>query len=168
MVTICTARINIQKILRSFPHSIFMCFVWIWEQTAIISLYSINWLVSITEKECAYCAVRTEYLYIELTLILTFKCPLMAQAVTRRSVALEGRVRSQFIPCEICGGQSDIGTDFFSSVSIFPVSIIPPILHVHLYLFVALTKRTNGRSLGTVQQAMLFRKSGSFETSLSH
>ena len=30
------------------PHSIFMCFVWIWEQTAIISLYSINWLVFIT------------------------------------------------------------------------------------------------------------------------
>ena len=29
-----------------------MCFVWIWEQTAIISLYSINWLVCITEMEC--------------------------------------------------------------------------------------------------------------------
>jgi hypothetical protein len=26
------------------PHSVFMCFVWISEQTAIISLYSINWL----------------------------------------------------------------------------------------------------------------------------
>ena len=26
-----------------------MCFVWIWEQTAIISLYSINWPVCITE-----------------------------------------------------------------------------------------------------------------------
>ena len=26
-----------------------MCFLWIWEQTAVISLYSINWLVSITE-----------------------------------------------------------------------------------------------------------------------
>jgi hypothetical protein len=26
-----------------FPHSVFMCFVWISEQTAIISLYSINW-----------------------------------------------------------------------------------------------------------------------------
>jgi hypothetical protein len=25
----------------------------------IISLYSINWLVFITETECAYCAVRT-------------------------------------------------------------------------------------------------------------
>ena len=43
-----------------------MCFVWIWEQTAIISLYSINWLVFITETECVYCAVRTGSLYIIL------------------------------------------------------------------------------------------------------
>jgi hypothetical protein len=27
------------------PHSVFMCFVWIWEQTANISLYKSNWLV---------------------------------------------------------------------------------------------------------------------------
>jgi len=33
------------------PHSVFMCFVWIWEQTATISLYSINWLVFVTETE---------------------------------------------------------------------------------------------------------------------
>jgi len=38
-----------------------MCFVWIWEQTAIISLYSIKWLVFITEMEYVYCAVRTEF-----------------------------------------------------------------------------------------------------------
>jgi hypothetical protein len=31
------------------PHSVFMCFVWISEQTAIISLYNINWLVFITQ-----------------------------------------------------------------------------------------------------------------------
>jgi hypothetical protein len=37
-----------------------MCFVWISEQTAIISLYNINWLVFVTETECVYCAVRTE------------------------------------------------------------------------------------------------------------
>ena len=43
-------------------HSVFMCFVWIWEQTAIISLYNINWLVCITETGCVYCAVRTEHL----------------------------------------------------------------------------------------------------------
>ena len=40
-------------------HSVFMCFVWIWEQTAIISPYNINWLVCITETECVYCVVRT-------------------------------------------------------------------------------------------------------------
>ena len=58
------------------PHSVFVCFVWIWEQTAIISLYSINWLVCITETECVYCAVRTGSLY---TASLTFSnstfCP---------------------------------------------------------------------------------------------
>jgi len=40
-----------------------MCFVWIAEQTAIISLYNTNWLVFITETECVYCAVRTGSLY---------------------------------------------------------------------------------------------------------
>jgi hypothetical protein len=35
-----------------------MCFVWISEQRAIISLYSINWLAFITETESVYCAVR--------------------------------------------------------------------------------------------------------------
>jgi hypothetical protein len=58
------------------PHSVFMCFVWIWEQTAIISLYNINWLVFITETEYVYCVVRTGYLY---TASLTFSnstfCP---------------------------------------------------------------------------------------------
>jgi len=29
-------------------------------KAAIISLYSIKWLVFITEKECVYCAVRAE------------------------------------------------------------------------------------------------------------
>ena len=41
-----------------------MCFVWIWEQTAIISLYNINWLVCITETESVYCAVRSGTSYI--------------------------------------------------------------------------------------------------------
>ena len=40
-------------------HNVFMCFVWISEQTAIISLYSINLSVFITEAESVYCAVRT-------------------------------------------------------------------------------------------------------------
>jgi hypothetical protein len=44
-----------------------MCFVWISEQTAIISLYSINRLVFITETECVYCAVYTGSLYLKHT-----------------------------------------------------------------------------------------------------
>ena len=42
----------------------YLCFVWISEQTAIISLYNINWLVFITKTECVYSAVGTGYLYI--------------------------------------------------------------------------------------------------------
>jgi len=38
-----------------------MCFVWIWEQTRIISRYSINWLVFVTETECVHCAVRSTF-----------------------------------------------------------------------------------------------------------
>jgi hypothetical protein len=40
-----------------------MCFAWISEQKAIISLYSINWLVCTTKTESVYCAIRTGYLY---------------------------------------------------------------------------------------------------------
>jgi len=62
VVTICTTSLTFNS--STFrPHSVFMCFVWIWEQTAIISLYNINWMVFITERECVYCAVRTECLY---------------------------------------------------------------------------------------------------------
>jgi len=42
------------------PHSVFMCFVWISEQTVIISLYSINWLGVITHTDRVYGAVRAE------------------------------------------------------------------------------------------------------------
>jgi len=39
-----------------------MCFAWISEQTAIISVYSINSSVFMTEAESVYCAVGTESL----------------------------------------------------------------------------------------------------------
>jgi len=51
-----------QKCSIFFPKNIFMCFVCICEQTTIISLYGINWLVSTTKMERVHCAVRTEYL----------------------------------------------------------------------------------------------------------
>jgi hypothetical protein len=68
-VTICTASLTFTNSTFS-PHSLFLCFMCISEQTAIISLYNINWLVyiltydahkinwlvCITETECVYCA----------------------------------------------------------------------------------------------------------------
>ena len=63
-----------------------MCFVWIWEQTAIISLYSINWLVFITETECVYCAVRTGSLYrIRVTFVYTQLIKLQYKALRATS-----------------------------------------------------------------------------------
>ena len=49
---------NIQQ-LYALPHTVFMCFVFISEQTATCATYSINWLVFITEMESVYSAVRT-------------------------------------------------------------------------------------------------------------
>jgi len=50
-VTLCTTSLTFNN--STFcPHIVFMYFVWISEQTAIISLYSIDWLVFITDTEC--------------------------------------------------------------------------------------------------------------------
>ena len=48
-------------ILRS-AQTVYFFFVWISEETAIISLYNINWLVFVTETECVYCAIRASCL----------------------------------------------------------------------------------------------------------
>jgi len=48
VVTICT--VSLTFINSKFcPQTLFLCFVWIWEQTAVISLYTIKLLVFITE-----------------------------------------------------------------------------------------------------------------------
>ena len=71
-----------------------MCFVCISEQAAIISLYNINWLVSITETECVYCAVRTGSLnlYTQFTLILFLKWLMYADASNARKCGSRGGV----------------------------------------------------------------------------
>ena len=47
---------NIQQ-LRS-AHTVFMFFVFIWEQTATSAPYNVNWLVSMAEMKSVYSAVR--------------------------------------------------------------------------------------------------------------
>jgi hypothetical protein len=54
----------------------------------------------------------------------------MAQAVSRRPLTAEARVRSRVTPCGICGGQSGTGTGFSPRVLRFsPVNFVPPVLH---------------------------------------
>jgi len=49
---------------------------------------------------------------------------------------------------------------FLPVLLLSPVSIIPPMLHTYLHLHVAVTRRTNARSLGTFQKAMFFGNRG--------
>ena len=51
-------QLNISTTVRS-AHTVFMCLVFIWEQTVTCVTYSINWLVFITEMKSVYSAVRT-------------------------------------------------------------------------------------------------------------
>jgi hypothetical protein len=75
-----------------------MCSVWISEQTAIISLYSVNWLVFITETECVYCAVRAGPFNI-------MQVDLNFQHVWHRRIFVSIRywVNETETPCKNCG-----------------------------------------------------------------
>jgi hypothetical protein len=70
VVTIWTANLTFSN-TTFCPHSVFVCSMWIWEQTVIISVYSIDWLIFITETVSVYCAVRTAF----VTINLMFCCP---------------------------------------------------------------------------------------------
>ena len=81
----------------------------------------------------------------------------------RRLVTAEARVRSWVSPCEICGGQSDTGTCFSATTSVFPCqynsTIAPYSLHIHF----AVIRRTNGRSLGAFRKAVIFGNRGTLD-----
>jgi hypothetical protein len=53
----------------------------------------------------------------------------MAQAVSRRPLTADARVRSRVSPYEICGGQSRTGTGFSPSCRFSLVNFIPLVLH---------------------------------------
>ena len=138
-----------------------MCFVRIWQQTAIISLYKINWLVFISEMESVYCAVRTEYLTIIHVTVLLQSRRALAQTVSRRLVTAETGVWSYVGRCEICDGLFGNGKGLSPSSSVFPCqqySTNAPYLSSSTRCSFQKAKR---RSLGTFGKTILFWKSRS-------
>jgi hypothetical protein len=66
------------------------------------------------------------------------KCPTgscQGCGATQRSVAAEARARSWASAFWICGGESGTGTGFSPSTSVSPVSIIPPMLRTHSFIY---------------------------------
>lgn len=89
----------------------------------------------------------------------------VAQNVNLRSFGSKARFCSQENPCEICSGQSGIGTCVPSQYFDFSLSIIQPRLHIH-HLHAALTRRIKGRSLESFKKAMLFENRGALDKKL--
>jgi hypothetical protein len=53
-----------------------------------------------------------------------------------------------------------LGQVFIQELRFSPVNIIPTLLHTHLHLYVALTRRAKGRSLGTLKKGIAVSKMG--------
>jgi hypothetical protein len=135
---------------RSAHTAVFIWFVWIWEQTAIISLYSINWLV-FCNRDGVFVARYGLNLFIQFRLIIVFffqTVPLFG-----RSVAVLSRQKPGFEPktnhVKPVMDQVALAHVSFLVLQFSLISIIPTTLHTHLQLHVALNRRTNERILGT-------------------
>jgi hypothetical protein len=77
----------------------------------------------------------------------------MVQVVSRRSLTSEAQVRSQVSALRFVVGKVAPGQVFVRGLSLVK---IPPVLHTHLHLHLALTRRTNGLCVGTYKQKTVF------------
>jgi hypothetical protein len=122
--------------------NVFMLSVFISKQTAIISIYSTDWLAFKPEAESVYCAVRAEcYIHSgffsalkESEKVLCFK---------------EDRVQSRGSPYEICGQLRGVVRGYSPSNSVFPCHIILQVLQTYLHLNNILVRMSRGYCLVT-------------------
>jgi len=88
----------------------------------------------------------------------------MAQKARRRPVTSEAWVRFRFSPCYYVVHGMALELVFFPRVLPPFLVITPPMLHTHLN--VPITKRTNGRSLGTFKRQCRFENNGALYRSI--
>ena len=117
------------------PLRLFICSVCNWEQTAIFCLYIVNWLVFVTETECVYCAVRTEYLSIIRVLI-------PALTTFRINVADKNNTKSKpsFFPV-ICNYPLHVpllSSSFLNTLGFFLLLFLLLLFHLLLFLLLLL------------------------------
>jgi hypothetical protein len=65
------------------PHSVVKCCTWIWEQTVVIYLYSINWLAFIKGRKWVYSVVRAASTKVGLTVFCRCVVPWIRRLVVR-------------------------------------------------------------------------------------
>lgn len=59
----------------------------------------------------------------------------MAHPLSHRAVIIEGLVQPQLSLYGMCDGQSGNGTGFSLITDDFPLSVIPPVLHTHSFMY---------------------------------
>ena len=74
VVTICTTSLTFNNSMFC-PLSVFMCFVWIWEQRTIISLDNVNWLHrQFNVQQVCFLSIQCIYVFcVDLTLKFAYK-----------------------------------------------------------------------------------------------
>ena len=77
-----------------------------------------------------------------------------------RGSPADPRVRCRVRACEICGGPGSTVIGYSAVLRFPPVTTIPHMLHAHLLLHVARTRRTNGWGLRTFQKSNAFLEIG--------
>ena len=139
-------------------------FLWISEQSAIVSRQSFRSLVFRTEAECVYSAVRTVSLNITFVFIraVPWLRRLVASLLSRRSGFDPRAVQVRFVV-----DKGSLGHDFLRVLPFFPAIIIPPVMHTHLHLHVTLTS-TKGQRVGKFQKQWPFGNRGATDKKCFH
>ena len=127
-------------------YSLFMCFVWISEQTAITRTcpFNINFLIFTTKTECVYCEVRAESLYF-------FRLTWQEKLQQQFSFSNTGRESlAQKAPsCEVSEAHTEVNP---LNPELNPICYLLPLLGAHHFLHVS---RINVKSL-TLRRLMSY------------
>lgn len=98
---------------------------------------------------CSCVSVRSELTHTLCKTALWLRM-LVASLSLCRSKFNSGSVHERFVE-----GKSGNGTGFSPSTLVLPISIIPPILSIHLHLGTTVTRKTSRRRTGTFKRGNL-------------